>query len=83
MRRRKDALRPRFAGGGCAAVEDSLSLDKLRITRGARAEGGGVEGELAPAQFTGPRGARAGGGMEGELALAQFTGPRGARAEII
>ena len=46
-----------------------------RIPRGARA-GGGMEGELALAQFTGPRGARAeGGGVEGELAPAQFTGP--------
>ena len=53
-----------------------------RIPRGARA-GGGMEGELALAQFTGPRGARAeGGGVEGELALDKLRLPRGARAEV-
>lgn len=36
FRREKDALRPRFAGGGCAAVVASLTLGNVRFAAETR-----------------------------------------------
>ena len=36
-------MRPRFAGGGCAASVSSLTLDNVSFTAEARMAGGGVK----------------------------------------
>ena len=43
--KKKDAMRPRFAGGGCAAVEKLASLDFF-CYREARMQNGGDETDL-------------------------------------
>ena len=39
----RDAVRPRFAGGGCAASVSSLTLDNVSFTAEARMAGGGIK----------------------------------------